>query len=62
MISTILFSLSALCFAAMFAPGKSSKPLKSSEPVYTYYVCDDAPIPTWKRKFPVVGRVSERVG
>ena len=59
MIATILFSLSALCFANMFKPGKSDRP--STRPVYTYYVCDDMPLPTWQRKVARPVRVAQRV-
>jgi len=37
MVSTLLFSMSALCFAAMLLPRRSSKPCQQLE---TYYVCD----------------------
>jgi hypothetical protein len=62
MISTILFSLSALCFAALFSPSKSATKPSASMPVYTYYVCDDMPVPTWQRKGPSPARVAQRCG
>jgi hypothetical protein len=37
MISFVMFSLSALCFVAMFLPRRPSKPRQELE---TYYVCD----------------------
>ena len=47
MISTLLFTMSALCVAAMFSPDRSARPVM---PIYTYYVCGDEPMPTWQRK------------
>ncbi len=61
MISTICFSLSALCLAALFTPRKSTK-VKVEVERYTYYVGDDEPMPTWKRKHAPMGRVAQRVG
>ncbi len=37
MISSLCFSLSALCFVAMFLPQRPSRPRQQLE---TYYVCD----------------------
>jgi hypothetical protein len=66
MISYVLFALSALCFAAMLSPRKSSPPARQAYTyqAYTYYV-DEArsqPLPTWKRKPAPPARVAERVG
>jgi hypothetical protein len=62
MISTILFSLSALCFGLMFTPGKPTSHMKPTKQVYTYYVCGDEPMPTWKRKEAPRPRVTTMVG
>ncbi len=43
MISIVLFSLSGLCLASMFAPDRKSKP--GPTPIITYYVCDPGPMP-----------------
>ena len=48
MISIVLFSLSGLCLAAMFAPDRKSKP--GSTPIITYYVCDSGPMPTCHKR------------
>jgi hypothetical protein len=62
MISSILFSLSALCFAAMLAPARKPKAkAKASMPGYSYHVGMAEPLPTWKRKTARPARVSEPV-
>ena len=43
MISPLLFSLSALCFVAMFLPTRPSQARQSLE---TYYVCDPESYPS----------------
>jgi hypothetical protein len=51
MISTILFTLSAVCFGAMMMPSKKlTKTMRPMTQIYTYSVCDAKPMPTWKRK------------
>jgi hypothetical protein len=59
MISSVFFTLSALCFAAMLSPRKSPMPVPRQ--VYTYYVGDTGPMPTWKRKVVPAARVAARV-
>jgi hypothetical protein len=59
MISTILFTLSAFCFAGMFS---SRKPSRAPRQAYSYYVCDAGPMPTWKRKAAPMARVAELAG
>jgi hypothetical protein len=55
MISTLCFSLSALCVAGMFSPRKTAKPARQD---YTYFVCEATPLPTWKRKTAPMARVA----
>ena len=43
MISSLLFSLSALCFVGMLIPRRPTQPCRSLE---TYYVCDPGSLPT----------------
>ncbi len=62
MISTILFSLSALCFGALLSPRKASPRPLTSMPIYTYYVGDEAPLPTWQRKAGAAAQVAQRCG
>ena len=59
MISIICFSLSTLCLAAMFTPGKSTQTGKTID---TYYVGDAEPLPTWQRKTAATARDAVRVG
>jgi hypothetical protein len=61
MISTILFSLSALCFAAMLAPESKPK-AKASMRGYSYHVGVAEPLPTWKRQIARQVRIAQRVG
>lgn len=60
MISTVFFSLSALCFAAIFAPSNPTMPSRAT--VYTYYVCYDEPLPTWQRKANPSARMTIPIG
>jgi len=62
MISTILFALSAICFGAMFSPREPSRSTRQPVSAYTYYVCDNEPMPTWKRKRAPKTRVADMVG
>ena len=43
MISSLLFSLSALCFVGMLLPRRPTQPRQSLE---TYYVCDPESLPS----------------
>jgi hypothetical protein len=47
MISSLLFSMSALCFVAMFLPQRPSRPRQSLE---TYFVCDPESYPSSEKE------------
>ena len=47
MISSLLFSLSALCFVAMFLP---TRPSQARQTLETYYVCDPESYPDSDRE------------
>jgi hypothetical protein len=49
MISSLLFSLSALCFVAMLLPKRSSQ---AGHQLETYYVCDPESFPNSDRNVP----------
>ncbi len=61
MMSTLCFALSAVCFVSMVKPRNSTK-AKVERECYTYYVCDDEPMPTWQRKAAPRTLVAQRVG
>ena len=48
MISSLLFSMSALCFVAMFVPQRPRQPRPQVE---TYYVCDPDSRPESQMEF-----------